>query len=155
MKLEKWAFIAEITSGLAVVVTLVFLVMELRDNTEELRVASRQSLASRAETYLLLRANTPELAEIMAKTIDGQEISPAERWMYQGYIAAILRNAEEAFLLAQEGRVDSVYAGQRINAAASYFVTRQACGIYSFNRSEDMYDARFLDDFGARVDCSQ
>ena len=40
MKLEKWALIAEIVSSFAVVVTLILLVVELRDNTVALRATN-------------------------------------------------------------------------------------------------------------------
>ena len=39
-KLADWASIAEIISGIAVVVTLIVLIVEVRDNTEVLRVSA-------------------------------------------------------------------------------------------------------------------
>ena len=39
-KLSDWASIAEIVSGIAVVITLVFLVLGIRENTEVMRATS-------------------------------------------------------------------------------------------------------------------
>ena len=43
MKLEKWALIAEIIGGIAVVVTLVFLVLGIRENTAITRASAYQT----------------------------------------------------------------------------------------------------------------
>ena len=39
-KLSEWASIAEIVSGIAVVITLVFLIFGIRENTEVTRAAT-------------------------------------------------------------------------------------------------------------------
>lgn len=103
LKLSEWTSVAEILSSLAVVITLIVLVLGIRANTEEMRAATRQSLASRAEADMLVRANAPELAQIIDKIEDREQLSAGEAYMYRGYLGAILRNAEEAFLQRQEG----------------------------------------------------
>ena len=47
MKLEKWALLAEIISGVAIVVTVIILIVEVRGNTTVLRATNRQSIAER------------------------------------------------------------------------------------------------------------
>jgi len=44
MKLEKWALFAELTSALAVVVTLIFLIVGMRENTNAIQAQSFQEL---------------------------------------------------------------------------------------------------------------
>jgi len=44
MKLEKWALLAEIISGLAIVVTLIVLILEVRTNTELSRLSAYQTV---------------------------------------------------------------------------------------------------------------
>jgi hypothetical protein len=39
MKLEKWALIAEIVGGVSVVITLIFLIAGIRENTAVTRVS--------------------------------------------------------------------------------------------------------------------
>ena len=43
MKLEKWALIAEIVGGVAIVVTLIALIVELRGNTGAIRAQTAQA----------------------------------------------------------------------------------------------------------------
>ena len=55
MKLEKWALIAEIVGGLAIVVTLTILIVELRGNTDAIRSQTAQatfSLSFQASTFM-------------------------------------------------------------------------------------------------------
>lgn len=49
-KLAAWASIAEIVSGVAVVVTLVILIAEIRDNTRFLRVSAERQQTDSADT---------------------------------------------------------------------------------------------------------
>jgi len=43
MKLEKWALIAEVVSGIAVVITIVFLIIGIRENTAMTRASAYQT----------------------------------------------------------------------------------------------------------------
>ena len=55
MKLEKWGLMAEIVGGLAIVVTLVILIAELRSNTDAIRSQTAQdtfSLSFQASTFM-------------------------------------------------------------------------------------------------------
>jgi hypothetical protein len=51
MKLSDWAGIAEIFSGIAVVVTLVFLIIGIRENTEVTRAATYADLLDGLNEY--------------------------------------------------------------------------------------------------------
>ena len=67
MKLEKWALIAEIASGVGVLVTLIFLVIGIRDNTNVTRAASYEDLMSDSNQVFLTVVNDPELSQLWAR----------------------------------------------------------------------------------------
>ena len=67
MKLEQWAHWAEIVSSVAVVATLVFLVQEVRGNTQALE---RQITLDRVATVNGPFFEAPELAAVMVKIKD-------------------------------------------------------------------------------------
>jgi hypothetical protein len=115
--LEKFASIAEIVGGIAVIVTLVLVVLEIRANTDATRALSRQSIAARAEE-LLLQETRPELAVVIIKARNGELLEGVERSMYSGYFNARLRNAEEAFLQYRDGQLSEEYWLTRSSAAA-------------------------------------
>ena len=107
-KLSDWAAIAEIISSFAVVVTLIFLIAEISGNTEATLAANRQSVAARVET-ILLAATSPELAAAIEKATEEVPMDALERRIYNGYVAARVRNAEEAFLQFQDGQLSEQY----------------------------------------------
>lgn len=61
MKLKKWASIAEIVSGAAVAITLVFLVLGLRDNANTTRSAVYEALMTDFNDFNLTIMNNPDL----------------------------------------------------------------------------------------------
>jgi hypothetical protein len=52
VKLSDWANVAEVVSGVAVVITLIFLILSIRENTEITRAAAYDTFA---ETPAALR----------------------------------------------------------------------------------------------------
>jgi len=109
MKLREYALIAEIVSGVAIVVTLIFLIVELNANTDATLAANRQSLASRAEALLLAQATSPDIARLVIKARGDEKFTEEERYQFGGHIGGYLRLAEEAYLQFLDGHLDSEY----------------------------------------------
>ncbi len=57
MKLEKWALIADIVGGAAIVVTLVVLIFEVNDNTNAIQAQTYQGLMSELNEYRMILAD--------------------------------------------------------------------------------------------------
>ncbi len=70
MKLKQWALTAEIVSGFAVVVTLIFLIIQVNGNTEATLATTRQSVASRVETILLAPATSPDFSDWLDQALE-------------------------------------------------------------------------------------
>jgi len=72
MKLEKWAHASEIFGSIAIVVSLIVLISEVRGNTA---VQQRQMELDRTLNYTDMFLQSPELADVMAKVkaVDGAE----------------------------------------------------------------------------------
>lgn len=66
MKLKKLALISEILSGIAVVVTLIFLVIGIRDNTNIIQAATYQDLLFGINDFNFSLINDAELARLWA-----------------------------------------------------------------------------------------
>jgi hypothetical protein len=86
LKLSDWADISQIVSGLAVVITLVFLIFEIRDNTSVTRASVYERSADR-------------LIELRNQTLNDPEITQ----LFQAYIAGNLEGITgvDAFRLGQ------------------------------------------------------
>ena len=109
MKLEKYALIAEVVSAIAVVTTLIFVIAEIRANTDATLAANRQSLAGRTEQFLAATATNPELAALVVKVRSDEELTDVERFQYGSLLAQALRLAEEGYLQYLDGNLASDY----------------------------------------------
>ena len=119
-KLKQWALIAEIAGGAAIIISLVFLILEIRNNTEATYAANRQSIATRTEQLLIARATSPHLAEIEGKLRAGEELSSQELSMHVDQLAAFLRLAEESYLLYRDGQLSEEYWNTRASNLVGY-----------------------------------
>ena len=142
-KVADWANLAEVVSGVAIVVTLVFLIVEIRQNTDAIQSANRQSLAARGENHMLARVDSPELARVVEKTGRGEELSVSERWIYRGYLGAVSRLTEESFLLFEDGRLERRYWNRNAQAFLAYMATPAARDTFAYWASLGTYTPEF------------
>ena len=92
MKLNELTQIAEVISGIAVVITLVLLIFEIRDNTEATISANTQETLRASRDAALELATTPALASIIEKGRTNQELTPEESLRLASWVRAMLRN---------------------------------------------------------------
>lgn len=64
MTLSDWAQLAEIVAAIAVVVSLVYVGIGLRDNTAAVRSAALQAVTSTSQASLLAQASDLELSRV-------------------------------------------------------------------------------------------
>jgi hypothetical protein len=106
MKLEKWALLAEIVSGVAIVITLVILILEVRGNTDAVRVqtisAQRIAENERRDRVIL---NMGGIADLVRKGADSEQLSSTEGFRLNVYYIDTLLNFEWQFTEAQAGRL--------------------------------------------------
>ncbi len=67
MTLEQFALIAEIVGGVAVLITLVYFLVEIRRNTEAVRSSTHQQQVDTTVTIHSNVSNDPALAKLIAK----------------------------------------------------------------------------------------
>ena len=129
MKLKEWALMAEIISGVAIVVTLIFLILEVKANTDATLAANRQSLASRTEAMLLVQSTSPDIARLMTKARSDEEFTDEERYRFGAHIGGHVRLAEEAYLQYLDGHLEGEYwqtrAGNLLDARLSNGLARE------------------------------
>lgn len=101
--LNEWL---SLLANLGVVAGIVFLAVEIRQNTNMMQAQVAQS---RSETAISL--NEPDysseyLSKIKVKLSDGETLTPAETTSYLGWIRAYLRVQENLFQQYQFGLID-------------------------------------------------
>ncbi len=107
MKLKKYVQIAEIIGGIAVLVGLIFVGLELRQNTLMQRVTATQALVVDYENAIDAMARTKETACIYVRGINGLDnLTPIERYQFFALWFHILRAGEQLHYYSLEGMVD-------------------------------------------------
>ena len=117
-KLQYWAFVAEIIGSIAIIISLIYVGFEIRQNSKEVRAANRQSIASRVENFTLTASINP----LIWAPYDGnyESLSPERQSQLGLFNAAFFRNTEEAYLMYLEGLLDEEYWQSR----SAYFLVR-------------------------------
>ena len=115
MNLQKWALVAEIVGSVAVVVTLVVLIFEVRGNTEALLAGNRQSIAARTGDFALTVAGNPELAAIQAQVLGAT--TSAEIQQASSYMVATMQLVQESYFMYRDGLLDEAIWRTRANFA--------------------------------------
>jgi hypothetical protein len=80
MKLERWVQVSELVSGLAVLVTLVFLVIGVRDNTNVTQAGAYQDLLAELNQFNFVLMRDSDLATLWLHRLDHRlhEMDPAD-----------------------------------------------------------------------------
>jgi hypothetical protein len=85
--------IGELVGGVVVVVTLIYLAVQIRQNTRATQAHATGSVASEMEQVLLAIAQNEELSEAFVKASEGADLSTAEVTRLGFWWAAFVRSA--------------------------------------------------------------
>ena len=86
--LSDWANVAEIGAATGVIISLIFVGLQLQSNTEATEAATRESINQKDMEYLSLRLDSSVLARAHAKIENGEVLSPLEepQLVHQEYV---------------------------------------------------------------------
>ena len=76
--LSDWANVAEIGAAVGVIVSLIFVGLELRSSTEATQAATREAINQKDLAFLSLQIDSSVLAIANTKRRRGEELSPLE-----------------------------------------------------------------------------
>ena len=102
-ELQKWALTAEIIGGLAIVITLIFLVFETRQNTRATEAQTRDAMTERLNALQIAIGSNEFTALAFNKGLRGEELTPAEASAFNMLIQANLRMWENEWYQYQAG----------------------------------------------------
>ena len=102
-----WTVARDIIGFMAVVASLVFVGIEVSNNTAATRGQTRQELAVLNQEWLTLLANDAEFAELWDRAwVRSGEVAPEEEPRIEYMMVLQLRRLENVFFQYQEGLVD-------------------------------------------------
>lgn len=106
MTIQDLANIGEVVGGFGVVISLLYLAVQIRQNTRAIRSSSYHQAAEQTWHYCLTIAQDASLAAILAKRIAGGGLEPEEDVRARAADQALVFGFENMLRLHEEGLVD-------------------------------------------------
>jgi hypothetical protein len=105
--LSGWANVAEIGAATGVMISLIFVGLELRSSTEATEAATREAVLQVGIDYLSLRIDSAVLARAHARRRNGEELSPVEEYQLEHEQFINFIGFAHSHYLYQHGFLDS------------------------------------------------
>ena len=100
MNRSKLADLSEIFSSVAIVITLIYLAIEITQNTDAIEGQTRQAVLDSAQAELTLLLDNPDLVRSLAGL---EQLSETDSIRLDSYLALALRSREFSWLQYQSG----------------------------------------------------
>lgn len=100
------ADIASLASSVAVLVSLLFLALQVRQSNRNQRSLMQQGRTTR-NVDLLFRLADPKLSKLWARIATGESLEDAEYYMLYGYMASVFWSYEDSFFQFRSGMLDA------------------------------------------------
>ena len=106
-KLQEYALIAEIIGGIAIVLSLIFVGMQIRQNSEISQVNAYQELVSQITLMNTLRVEDPVFAELFWRFDHGEPPKDeTERARLEAFLYMVFRQGDLAYRQFDHGLID-------------------------------------------------
>lgn len=107
LDLTEWAAISEIIGAIAVVASLIFVAQSVNRNTAQLQASSDDFLFQLTDEDFRDVALNPDLASIIQRYSQQQDLTDIETMRYQAHMARTLNRWEIAFVRHEQGFLDT------------------------------------------------
>lgn len=123
MDLEVLGSIGDFVGGFGVVVSLLYLAAQIRQNTRAVRSSSYHQAAEQTWNYCLAVAQSGDLAELLARRGAGEALGPVETSRANAADQALVFGFENMLRLREEGLVDPEVWQNILANSAPFFAT--------------------------------
>jgi hypothetical protein len=105
MNWDAVSAIAEVVGVIAIVVSLIYVSIQIKQNTKVARAATRQAISESTENLGVDLIGNGEIAEIFVKHLSGKELSPVENLRLQARCYRDMQHWENIHYQFNEGLV--------------------------------------------------
>jgi hypothetical protein len=107
MSLEDLGNVGEFVAAVAVIASLVYLAVQIRQNTKALKASTHQSLIDSTLSYQALTLENPEVARIrLAGNRSFSELTEEDQYRFRAAMEMMFRLFENAFVQHGRGTLD-------------------------------------------------
>ena len=140
MNWTKTSAIAEILSSVAILITLVYLVVEIQQNAEATQADTRQAILDSDQQYLKLFIDSPELHLLQYKA----DLSDEERIRLGMLLTTFTRMRESNWLQYENGTLDDVtWQAYRLSIVSTFSTPQTRIWWQNFG-VERIFDSQFI-----------
>ncbi len=133
--------VGELLGALGVIITLAYLALQVRQNSNALRSSTRSDIARTQLEINFILARDPDLAMNMYALLQGEELSDRERVAAEQYVAGALRTFENQYYAYREGSFPGdVWVGYRQNIL---FLTQQPAFAAFWHERRHLFSSDF------------
>ena len=108
LNLQNWAAIAEVVGTVAIIVSLIFVVHGLNQNTKALQVANLNQIYDRSDSLNSDLTSSPELAALYVAKVFGVEGLTAEEAQFAIVMRRELNQWEQFWYWNRDGVIDDI-----------------------------------------------
>lgn len=145
--LAEWSQVADIAAAVAVVVSLLFVGLQVRDNTDALRSRNERALVDALQSLELNRVTDAEFAALMVRAEAGKPLGDVDRSRVRALAFLYLDNWEQAFHDRQKGLIDP----DIWRALDNWLVTRSRHAYFRAAVADAADSGTYSDDFAAHL----
>jgi hypothetical protein len=107
MNWEAIGAIGELVGGAGVIFTILYLAIQIRHNTEEMRARASESVAENLREWLLPMIRDPEVSRVFRRGTEGlDDFTPDEKARFFHILFVWLKTMEAAHYQYRRGRLD-------------------------------------------------
>ena len=149
MDLEQIYFVSGIVAAMAVVASLVYVGVQLRQNTLTVRVAAGQAHVDAYDSLLSRLTESADMTEVWVRAAtDAGVLDTAERTRVYAFIGVMFRNFEGAYIQWRAGVLDEWFWQGIRRSMADQYAHDAVCAFWSVRRHW------FSDEFGTWFDAN-
>ena len=109
MNWEAIGAVGEIVGAIAVVATLIYLAIQMRQNTTAIQLSTAHSVTEELQEMFSLLASDQSLSEIIVQAAQGTDLSAPDRVRYYTWSSNLVRVYENAFLQNRQKVIDEAH----------------------------------------------
>ncbi len=118
--MSKAADWMNLSASIAVIMGIVFLGLEIRQNTDMMRSQTRDAISEKQMMFSEWVATEIELADTIAKVTAGEELTPGEAVQHAYFLAGVWREWENSHYQFEQGLFDRDEFEPRMNYSPSF-----------------------------------
>lgn len=110
MSLQDWALIAEIVGGIAVIVSLIYVGLQVNDSTSAIRSSAASDATKTMQSWYLEMGRNRQASDIWYNAMTSAEPLPArDEFQFMMSMHTAILGMQNSYLLSKEGTLDEEF----------------------------------------------